>query len=471
MSINPLDQFHQKLESALDNINTNEESLLKFNRLKKCCEDLYLKSMSEDDKLYYKETLSFISSTLAALQMDVFKNIKKAKISEINNVIIALADQSVKVIVSISQTFSDPDIAPYVDKKLYQPETIPYRELYVAPALNLLEGTQKSLEDMFSNPDYVESHNSKELKEHLIQFMDQSNNFVKVITRDRWVKCGQMEQPAIDASSEVDHNIAFTEVAVPGDGDCGFHATGIRRKETVDYLLLNSENRHVRELVAPEILGWLITNGESPIDKGDPQGKIDQSKKKILDAIETQVRIRPFLELSGSTDVEILLDWENKKNRLDCGRLGLLTDVSIDPADLAILKTLYDQQNDLRKKVSNDEGTFRRYVNEYYKSGGYLVLPDPGTTGVMNVMAEWKKTPIQVWKVDPEDPSKLYLRYQTEITEENKNQIKPIIHRGLHYNALRSIADFDPSTAQEGDSQNFAGIRYGHRGDSSGVKG
>ena len=80
--------------------------------------------------------------------------------------------------------------------------------------------------------------------------------------------------------------------------------------------------------------------------------------------------------------------------------------------------------------------SFRHYIQTYYvQAKDYLVIPDPGATGVLNVIADMKKIEVRVWKMDSADKNDLHLHGVIGKATDKEHTIN-IIHRNLHFNKL-----------------------------------
>lgn len=182
-----------------------------------------------------------------------------------------------------------------------------------------------------------------------------------------------------DQISAVQTNPAarFTEGRIIGDGNCGFAATNTTRAEVMHYLLENANDPRIRSTVAPEIQGWLKTS--------------------------------PAKDLPGFANAIMEQYWQNSE-------------------DISIIETL-----------ARREDLFHCYVTTHYDKG-YLILPDPDTTGVINIIAEMKGLQIRVWEPVEGPNHNIRLRAVYGDDQDNAHTMN-IILRQIHFNKILPTAD------------------------------
>lgn len=171
----------------------------------------------------------------------------------------------------------------------------------------------------------------------------------------------------------------FSEAKIPGLGDCGFLATNTTRKEVIDYLLSHSNEKRIRDLVAPEVINWL-------------------KSEAVLDALPANAN-----QFMQQYNAEINL------KKID---------------DLA--PQLF--------ALAGSKDIFEFFINSYYKNG-YLNLIDYNESGVISVIAEMKCIQIRVWQPSKLSEAKLMQIYGIDRDKEHTIDIL-YYHQGSHFNKL-----------------------------------
>lgn len=214
---------------------------------------------------------------------------------------------------------------------------------------------------------------------------------------DRWV------EDIAKVKNEKRAQRFFVEERIVGDGDCGFHALGITRKETIKHLLSLSHDPAVRAMAAPEIRGRLHM---ALLAKYDENSHIELSaaiKEKLM-------RYRSLR--TGSDEADALLD-----------------------------------------EIASEKEVFEAYIAEYYDKGGFLVIPDPETTGILDIIADWKKIDIYIWK--KRNDQTLYLHGIAKPSHGASQKSYHLYHRSAHFNRLRPSPDGFAQAPKLGEQRSF----------------
>lgn len=426
MTVKSSDDFQDKIYQAFDSGSDTKASLL---TLRGEAEKRLVQNLTSNEKRFYLETINLISSSLTVLNL--CSNVQPKALSAVNNKIIEIVEQEAEVYNAIVQTFRE--AVPKMDKKDVERS---FPKEFVDPQylkLNQLVDQFKTLigNSVIQSDKQTPEETVKQVQKAVEDCQQSFRTFHSAVIKQMLAKPPTFSNVSQNQSErQVEPNAQFVERRVAGDGNCGFTACRTTREKVIGYL--NPQDVEVRKLVAPELRGWILMN-EGPWSEQLKlaDSAIDKATSDILDDIVKDYNIpRESLRLAGVPLGDIIDRWDFYKNAIPGCQ-----NISIPQASLTHYSSLLDKREKLMHDIENSEEVFTKYIDEYYlRRRDYLVLPDPGTTGVLNVIAQKEGKRIRVWKIDDNAPNRntAYLRYDTG----GQGEVVDIIHRHVHFNSL-----------------------------------
>ncbi len=228
-------------------------------------------------------------------------------------------------------------------------------------------------------------------------------------------------------------SLHFTLRKISGDGDCGFHAIGSTRKQSLKLLKRVAKDSSIRALVAPEIFRSLR------------DGSLPETLNPAFNELEDEYNL--VMEDENSLTGSLARELGYKEGRFpSLDELLNIHEFSLEKSDaIATIKARYA---DLFKRIldrANEEEIYLKYIKHFKTSridgSGWLThAPNEsieatiGTTGLYDAIASLRGSNLYIWQTTG-DQSHLKLIHWYE--NKNNNCYAHVLHNGRdHYDKL-----------------------------------